>query len=299
MPDYHIDGHKIVASAPPGGLYIVATPIGNLSDITLRALETLAGVDIIACEDTRVSGKLLKRYAIQTPLIAYNEHNAVKIGPSLIEKLQSGDAVALISDAGTPLVSDPGHRLVVDALDAGIRVMPIPGASAVVTALSASGMPVDNFQFSGFLPSKTSARKKRLAALARVPATLIFYESPNRLGACLQDIAECLGPQRRVTICREMTKLHEEFVSDTAEVLASRYRDKKVKGEIVLLVEPHTDRDEFDTGKLLADLLGELSVSRAASEAAAITGLPKRELYQQALELAQDRNSKNTGNNGK
>ncbi|MEM7464865.1 MAG: 16S rRNA (cytidine(1402)-2'-O)-methyltransferase, partial [Pseudomonadota bacterium] len=289
MPDYHIDGHKIVASAPPGGLYVVATPIGNLSDITLRALETLAGADIIACEDTRVSRKLLKRYTIQTPLIAYNEHNAAQIGPSLIEKLQSGQAVALISDAGTPLVSDPGHRLVVDAFAAGIRVVPIPGASAAIAALSASGMPVDNFLFSGFLPSKTSARKKRLEALARIPATLIFYESPNRLGACLVDIAQCLGPQRLVTICREMTKLHEEFVSGNAEALASRYHDEKVKGEIVLLVEPPTDRNEIDTSTLLADLLGEMSVSRAASEAAAITGLPKRELYQLALELAQDR----------
>ncbi|MGI9402396.1 MAG: 16S rRNA (cytidine(1402)-2'-O)-methyltransferase [Rhizobiaceae bacterium] len=289
MPDYHVEGHKITASRLPAGLYVVATPIGNLSDITLRALDTLAGADIIACEDTRVSGKLLKRYSIDTPMIAYHEHNASRVGPTLIEKLQSGRSVALISDAGTPLVSDPGNRLVVDARTAGIPVIPIPGASASIAALSAAGMPAENFFFEGFLPSKAVARKKRLDELAQIPATLIIYESPNRLAACLQDIADCLGPERQVAICREITKLHEEFVRDTAHQLASRYRDLKVKGEIVLLVEPPDGQSEINIADLLSDLLEEMSVSRAASEAASITGLPKREIYRQALELAQDK----------
>lgn len=297
MLDYHVDGHKIAASSPRGGLYIVATPIGNMSDITLRALETLAGADVIACEDTRVSGKLLKRYSIDTPLVAYHEHNASRMGPSLIARLQSGESVALISDAGTPLISDPGHRLVVEARAASIRVVPIPGASASIAALSAAGMPVDRFLFEGFLPSKSTARRKRLEELARIPATLILYESPNRLEACLLDIAECLGPQRQVTICREITKMHEEFVSDTAQELASRYRDTKVKGEIVLLVEPPHGQDAIDIVELLSGLLEEMSVSRAASEAASITGLPKREIYQQALELTQEKIAGGTGEN--
>lgn len=298
MPDYHVGGHKIAAPTPPRGLYIVATPIGNMSDITLRALETLAGVDVIACEDTRVSGKLLKRYSIDTPLVSYHEHNASRIGPSLIARLQSGASVALISDAGTPLISDPGHRLVVDARAAGIRVVPIPGASASIAALSAGGMPVDSFLFEGFLPSKSVARKKRLEQLARIPATLILYESPNRLEACLQDIADCLGTQRRVAICREISKLHEEFVSDTAEELASRYRGRKVKGEIVLLVEPSQGQNAINVVELLSGLLEEMSVSRAASEAASITGLPKRDIYQQALELAQEKSMGKSGENG-
>jgi 16S rRNA (cytidine1402-2'-O)-methyltransferase len=294
MADFHIANHMLTAPPLAGGLYVVATPIGNLSDITLRALEVLAGADMIACEDTRVSGKLLKRYGIATPLTAYHEHNAARRGPVLLSRLRDGGSVALICDAGTPLISDPGYRLVRDARQAAIAVHPIPGATAAIAALSASGLPSDAFFFAGFLPSKSQGRRKRLENLASVPATLIFYESPNRLAASLEDMAACLGPDRQVSVCREMSKLHEEFVSGTALELAGHFRSTAVKGEIVVIVGPPGTHEIIDATALLTGLLDEMSVSRAAGEAARITGLSKRELYATALQLDSMRKSGKT-----
>ncbi|MCB1462002.1 MAG: 16S rRNA (cytidine(1402)-2'-O)-methyltransferase [Nitratireductor sp.] len=270
------------------GLYLVATPIGNLGDMTVRGLEVLASADTIACEDTRVTGKLLKHFAIATRMTAYHEHNADKAGPKLLEMLREGARVALVSDAGTPLVSDPGYRLVEAARAEGLPVWPVPGASAPIAALAASGMPSDTFLFDGFLPTKTNARRKRLGELRDIPATLIFFESPNRLAECLADIAAELGETRRLAVCRELTKLHEEVRSGGAGELAQAYAGQKVKGEIVLVLAPPADDETnaIDTDALLAELLETASVSRAAAQAAELTGRPRRELYQRALELS-------------
>lgn len=283
----------VVFSAPrvAPGLYIVATPIGNLGDVTLRAVQTLAAVDAIACEDIRTSSRLLARYGIANKRVAYHEHNAAQAGPKLLSMLADGKAIALISDAGTPLISDPGYRLVRDARAAGISVFTVPGASAPIAALSASGFATDRFFFEGFLPPKKAARTARLKELLSVPATLIFYESPKRLPASVEDMAQIFGTDRRAAICRELTKLHEEQVEGRLGDLAARYRDESVKGEIVILVEPPPGEQQLDTDALLAELIGELSVSRAAAEAASITGLPKRELYRRALELSQEDNA--------
>lgn len=283
----------VVFSAPrvAPGLYIVATPIGNLGDVTLRAVQTLAAVDAIACEDSRTSSRLLARYGIANKRVAYHEHNAAQAGPKLLSMLADGKAIALISDAGTPLISDPGYRLVRDARAAGISVFTVPGASAPIAALSASGFATDRFFFEGFLPPKQAARTARLKELLSVPATLIFYESPKRLPASVEDMAQIFGTDRRAAICRELTKLHEEQVEGRLGDLAARYRDESVKGEIVILVEPPPGEQQLDTDALLAELIGELSVSRAAAEAASITGLPKRELYRRALELSQEDNA--------
>ncbi|MCG6856821.1 MAG: 16S rRNA (cytidine(1402)-2'-O)-methyltransferase [Salaquimonas sp.] len=268
------------------GLYLVATPIGNLGDMTIRALEVLASADLIACEDTRVTGKLLKHFAIATRMTSYHEHNAGKAGPRLLEALREGKRVALVSDAGTPLVSDPGYRLVEAARAEGLAVWPVPGASAPIAALAASGLPSDTFLFDGFLPAKQTARRKRLKELKGVPATLIFFESPNRLTDSLGDIAAELGETRQLAVCRELTKLHEEIRSGEAGELAEHYSDAKVKGEIVLVVAPPEKGEAIDADAILTDLLASASVSRAAAEAAELTGLPRRELYQRALEIA-------------
>ncbi len=283
------------------GLYVVSTPIGNLGDMTVRALETLASADIIACEDTRVTGKLLKHFGIATRMSAYHEHNADKAGPVLLDMLRGGKRVALVSDAGTPLVSDPGYRLVETARAEGLPVFPIPGPSAPIAALVASGMPSDTFLFDGFLPAKTTKRRARLKALKAVAATLIFFESPNRLGECLADMAAELGDDRRVAMCRELTKLHEEIRRGTAAELAEAYRDVKTKGEIVLVVAPPDEDDDgaLDTDALLTELLATTSVSRAAAEAADLTGLPRRDLYRRALELADSAGNKTGSRSGR
>lgn len=284
-------GYSIGAATFPArrmepGLYVVATPIGNLGDITLRALETLSSASVIACEDTRVTARLLQRYAISVRMVSYHEHNAAEAGPPILERVAAGEAVALVSDAGTPLISDPGARLVAEARRRGLPVWPVPGASAPVAALSAAGLPSDAFLFAGFLPVKQAARKARLQALAAVDATLGFFESPNRIDKTLADIAAVMGPQRRVSVCRELTKMHEEIVTATAPELAERYAGG-ARGEIVLLVEPAPqEREAADPDELLSELLGRMSLSEAAAEAARLTGLPRRTLYQRALALA-------------
>jgi 16S rRNA (cytidine1402-2'-O)-methyltransferase len=282
--------HNIAIPARPleTALYLVATPIGNLGDITLRALETLAGADVLACEDTRVTRVLLDRYGIRVRPYAYHEYNADEVGPKLLQALAGGRSVALVSDAGTPLVSDPGYRLAVQAIEAGYRVVPIPGASAPLAALVGSGLPNDAFLFAGFLPVKDKARRDRLAEVRSVPATLIFFESPHRIGATLKAAADVLGPARKASVCRELTKTFEEFRRGTLADLAGYYEGvENVKGEIVLLVAPpeETVTPQADVEAILVDLSKTMPTAKAAAEAARITGLSKRDLYQRLLEI--------------
>jgi len=280
----HVEG----ASLAPG-LYVVATPIGNLGDVTLRALATLAAADGILAEDTRISHRLLDRYEIATPLIAYHEHNAAQVRPRALARLAAGEALALVSDAGTPLISDPGYKLVVEAAAAGIAIFGLPGACAAVTALTTAALPTDRFFFEGFLPPKTAARRERIAALAAIPATLIFYESPGRLPAALADLAAALGP-RPAAVARELTKLHEETRRGALGELAAHYAAAGApKGEIVLVVGPplaerRVEGEALDA--LIEAALAHLSVKDAAAAVAAEAGLPRREVYARALRLA-------------
>ena len=273
------------------GLYLVATPIGNLRDVTLRALDLLAVADLIACEDTRVSAKLLAHFGLSAPLAAYHEHNAERMRPKLMERLKAGAVVALISDAGTPLVSDPGWKLVRAALADGIRVSTLPGPSAALAGLLLSGLPSDRFLFAGFLPSKSAARKKSLAALAAVQATLIFFETAPRLAASLADMAESLG-DRPAAVARELTKLYEEVHRQPLAALAAHYRAAgPPKGEIVVLVAPPASGaaatlDEAALDRSLSAALATMSVKDASAAVAAATGQPRRLVYQRALALS-------------
>ncbi len=286
---FRIAGVSVPARPLENALYLVATPIGNLGDITLRALETLSSADVLACEDTRVTRILLERYGIRNRPYAYHEHNAQEVGPRLIAALEAGKSVALVSDAGTPLVSDPGYRLGQLALDAGYHVVPVPGASAPLAALVGSGMPSDAFLFAGFLPVKDRGKRDRFAELSKIPATLIFFESPHRIGASVRVAAEVLGRDRRAVVCRELTKTFEEFRRGTLGELAEYYHeDRTVKGEIVLLVEPpsYDDIPDIeDVEKLLKDLVSTMPAAKAAAEAAKLTGLPRKELYQRLLDM--------------
>lgn len=270
------------------GLYVVATPIGHLDDISLRALKVLAAADLVVCEDSRVTRKLLAAYGITTRLAAYHEHNAARVRPGLVARLAQGDRLALVSDAGTPLVSDPGYRLVGAAIAAGVPVVPVPGASAPLAALSVSGLPSDRFFFEGFLPAKRVARRNRLARLKAVPATLIIFESPRRLAAALADMADMLGP-RPAAVGRELTKRFEEMRRGPLDELARAYAETAPKGEIVIVVGPSGESEgvsETDLDALLADLLAAASVRDAAEAAAAQLGIARRRAYARALELA-------------
>jgi len=284
---FRIGAHEIAARPLEPGLYLVSTPIGNLGDITIRGLETLAGADIIACEDTRVSRVLLDRFGITTRPYAYHEHNAERVGPKLMQALEAGKSVALISDAGTPLVSDPGYRISQTAIEAGIAVIPIPGASAPMAALVASGLPSDTFLFAGFLPSKDKARRDRYAGFATTEATLMFFESPNRLAASLKSAAEVLGTDRPAAVCRELTKAYEEVRRGTLGELADRYEDENVRGEIVLVIGPGSTPppSEEDVDALLGKLSADLPAGKAATEAARLTGKPRKDLYARLLAL--------------
>ncbi len=286
---YRVHGALVAARPLEPALYLVATPIGNLGDITLRALETLAGADVLACEDTRVTRVLLDRYGIATRPYAYHEHNADEVGPRLVAALDEGRSVALVSDAGTPLVSDPGYRLGQLALAAGHKVVPIPGASAPLAALVGSGLPNDAFLFAGFLPTKDKARRDRLGELATVPATLVFFESPHRIGATLAAAADVLGADRPAAVCRELTKTFEEFRRATLAGLAAHYAENpQVKGEIVLVIGPPTEQappEAADVDALLAGLVRDMPAGKAATEAARLTGMNRRDLYQRLLEL--------------
>ena len=281
-------GGTVEAPKAKPGLYLVATPIGNLGDITLRALDVLAGVDVIACEDTRVTRKLADRFGITTPLTPYHEHNASEARPKLLARLAQGQAVALVSDAGTPLISDPGYRLVQEAQDAGFAVVAIPGASSVLTALSVAGLPTDRFFFEGFLPPKEIGRQKRIAALATIPSTLVLFESGPRIADALANLAAGLGP-RAAAICRELTKLHEEVRRGPLDELARHYAgDAETRGEFVVVIAPPTEQDmpAADVDDMLRSALARVSVKDAVGEVALATGKPKREVYQRALALS-------------
>ena len=286
--NYRIKTLEVEARPLEPALYLVATPIGNLGDITLRALETLAAADVVAAEDTRVTRVLLDRFAITARPYAYHEHNANEVGPKLIAALQQGKSVALVSDAGTPLVSDPGYRLVKEVLAAGLKVVPIPGPSSVVTALSASGLPNESFFFAGFLPQKEKARRDRLDEVRQVPGTLIFFESPHRVAGSLADMLAVLG-DRDAAVCRELTKTFEEFRRGTLGELAAHYAgNDNVKGEIVICVAPPGAAEVMEgqaLDELLTSLATDMPTAKAASEAARQTGLPRKDLYQRLLEL--------------
>lgn len=273
------------ASITPG-LYLVATPIGNAEDITLRALQVLRAADVVACEDTRHTGRLMQRYGIAARLIPYHDHNADEARPRLLARLAEGGRVALVSDAGTPLVSDPGFKLVREARAQGSAVTAIPGACAAVTGLQLSGLPPDRFMFVGFLPPRQSARRTALGELRAVPATLVFYESPNRLSDALLDMATVLG-DRPAAVTRELTKLFEEVVEGRLSELAARYRDDPPRGEIVVVVGgPEAPAvDAVDVDGMLTAALATSGVRDAAAAVAEVTGLPKRELYARALAL--------------
>lgn len=290
MSEFTINRHGMTAARPEPGLYVVSTPIGNLQDITLRALETLAGCELIACEDTRVTARLLARYGIETPRRAYHEHNAEIAGPAILDMVRDGKPVALVSDAGTPLVSDPGQRLVASARSAGLPVFAIPGASAPLAALAASGLPTDRFTFAGFLPPRQAARRKALETFRENHGTLVFFEGPSRLDAALDDMAAVFGGNHRACVARELTKMHEEFRSAPLAELAQHYRDHPSRGEIVILVWPLEPASGPDPDAVLKNLMQTMSVSRAAAEAAKLTGRPRRELYQRALELSEEGN---------
>jgi 16S rRNA (cytidine1402-2'-O)-methyltransferase len=268
------------------GLYVVATPIGNLRDITLRALDVLAGCDLVLAEDTRVSGKLLAAFSLSKKLERYDEHAAERARPKIMAALAAGQRVALISDAGTPLVSDPGYRLVREVAEAGHRVYPIPGASAVLAGLSAAGLPTDRFLFAGFPPPKSAARRTFLEELAGIRATLVFFEGGSRLADSLADMAAVLG-DREAVVCRELTKLYETIVRGPLSQLAADPQFEAPRGELVVLVGPGREAEATaaDADVALADALTRLKPADAAAEVAKALGLSRRELYKRALAL--------------
>ena len=272
----------------PGVLYVVATPIGNLEDITLRALRVLKEADLIAAEDTRHTQKLLSHYDIRTPLTSYHEHNERTKAPALVERLLRGETIALVSDAGTPAISDPGYRLVVAAAAAGLRVTPVPGAAALTAALSAAALPTDRFIFEGFLPEKKKERRERLQGLGDEKRTLVFYEAPHRLRDALDDIEEILG-DRTVAIAREISKIHEEFMRGRASEIIARISDRDMRGEIVIVVHGSTG-EPVASEALLREEIRKLQASGArVKEIAELLGekyaFPKKQIYRLALDL--------------
>lgn len=288
---FAVAGQLVHAPKAAPGLYLVATPIGNLGDITLRALETLAGVDIVACEDTRITRRLIERFSIAASLMQYHEHNATVARPKILEKLAQGASIALVSDAGTPLISDPGFKLVREVSAAGFPVVALPGPSSVLAALSVAALPTDRFFFEGFLPSKQNARRTRLGELARIDATLVMFESGARVQDCLHDLAGVMG-EREAAICREMTKLHEEVRRATVSELAAIADTLETRGEFVLVIGPPA----ADAGLMSDDALDDLlrtsltrgSVKDAVAHAVEVSGRPRREIYARALELSKD-----------
>jgi 16S rRNA (cytidine1402-2'-O)-methyltransferase len=288
---FSIGSHVLPAPKPVPGLHLVATPIGNLGDITLRALETLAGVDIIACEDSRITRRLTERYAISAELKPYHEHNAATARPKILQRLAQGASIALVSDAGTPLISDPGFKLVREVCAAGHTVIAVPGASSVLTALSVAALPTDRFFFEGFLPPKEHARRTRLTELARIDATLVLFESGNRVQDTLADLADIMGG-RDAAICRELTKLHEDITRAPVSELAKLADTLETRGEFVLVIgPPPADAQmmaEGDLDELLRASLARDSVKDAVAHAVELSGRPRRAVYARALELAKE-----------
>ncbi|MDF5734507.1 MULTISPECIES: 16S rRNA (cytidine(1402)-2'-O)-methyltransferase [unclassified Nostoc] len=274
----------------PGTLYVVGTPIGNLEDMTFRAVRILQTVDIIAAEDTRHTGKLLQHFQVKTPQVSYHEHNRTSRIPELLEHLVNDKAIALVSDAGMPGISDPGYELVKACIEAGITVVPIPGASAAITALSAAGLPTDRFVFEGFLPSKSQQRQQHLESLQTESRTLIFYESPHRLRDTLQDLAEVWGSDRQIVLARELTKLYEEFWRGTIAEAIAHYSQREPQGEYTLVVagiapsQPQLTEEELKA-ELKQLITQGISRSQASRQLAKFTFLPRRQLYQLALSI--------------
>jgi 16S rRNA (cytidine1402-2'-O)-methyltransferase len=285
---YSIKGVVFEAESLAPGLHVTSTPIGHLADISLRAVNALAAADEILCEDTRVTGKLLQRYVINTRLVPYHDHNAAKLRPRILAELQAGKALVLVSDAGTPLVSDPGFKLARAVIEVGLPLHVIPGASAPLAALALSGLPSDRFMFCGFLPEKQGERRRLLSNLKSVPATLIFFESPRRIEAALADITETLGP-RPVAVTRELTKIYEEAVRGTAQEVAQRLGEREtIKGEITLVVAPPLDEappEPEAIDKALLEASATKPAAKAAAEVAHRLGLTKKELYDRLLVL--------------
>lgn len=284
---YHIGAHAYDAPALPAGLYLVATPIGNLGDITIRALQTLAAADVIYCEDTRVSVRLLDRYGIRNALRTYHEHNAAKARPEIIAALQEGKSVALISDAGTPMISDPGYKLVEACAAEGLAVTALPGACALLTGLQLSALPTDAFSFLGFLPEKSSQRIKQLERFKSHPITAIFYESPYRILDTLMDIAATLG-DRKIAVTRELTKLHEEVLRGTARELHATFAARpSIKGEFAIVIAPAPAEDpvtdEAAIEQAISTALETMPASKAASSVAKALALTKDDIYARIL----------------
>jgi 16S rRNA (cytidine1402-2'-O)-methyltransferase len=288
---FSIHSYVLTAPKPVPGLYLVATPIGHLGDITLRALETLAGVDIIACEDTRITRRLTERYGITAELKPYHEHNASLARPKILEKLAQGASIALVSDAGTPLISDPGFKLVREVCAAGHAVIAVPGASSVLSALSVAALPTDRFFFEGFLPSRQASRRARLTELARIDATLVMFDSGNRVQETLADLADIMAG-RDAAICRELTKLHEQVTRAPVEELAKAADTLETRGEFVLVVgPPRSDAlamTQDDLDDLLRASLVQDSVKDSVAHAVELSGRPRREVYARALELSKE-----------
>jgi 16S rRNA (cytidine1402-2'-O)-methyltransferase len=286
---FAVAGQLLTAPKAVPGLHLVSTPIGNLGDITLRALETLAGVDIIACEDTRITRRLTERYSIAALLKPYHEHNAALARPKILERLAQGASIALVSDAGTPLISDPGFKLVREVCAAGHPVIALPGPSSVLAALAVAALPTDRFFFEGFLPPKEAARRARLAELARIDATLVMFESGNRVQDTLRDLADVMGA-RDAAICRELTKLHEEVRRAPVSDLAQSADAMETRGEFVLVIGPPAASAQVmaqhDLDDLLRSALKRDSVKDAVAQAVEVSGRPRREIYARALELA-------------
>lgn len=282
-----VSGWSLPVSTQSGTLFIVATPIGNLEDLSPRAQRVLGEVDRIAAEDTRHSRRLLDHFGIATPMLALHEHNEPVASAGLIARLLQGESIALISDAGTPLISDPGYVLVREARQAGIPVVPVPGPSALITALSACGLPTDRFVYEGFLPSKRAARRKQLEQLAAESRTLVFYEAPHRIEDTLADLRELFGDSREAVLARELTKRFETFLTGDLATLAGQLQadEDQRRGEFVIIVHgaPEATVDRHETDRVLRILLEELPLKQAARLAAAIRGERKNELYQRAL----------------
>ena len=277
----------------PAGLYIVATPIGNLGDMTARAIATLRDADLIACEDTRVTGTLRTHFSIATPMTPYHDHNADRVRPELLERIAAGAAIALVSDAGTPLISDPGYKLVRDCAAAGLTIVPIPGPSAMLAAVVVAGLATDRILFAGFLPNRSSARREALSEFRALSATLTFYESAQRLAETLKDMEAVLGP-RAAAVCRELTKLHEEIRRGTLSELANAYAEEPTpKGEVVIVVAGEekvaVELSAAEIDAALTDAMAKLSLRDAAALVAEQLGQPRRAIYARALELSKPR----------
>ncbi len=268
-----------------GGLFVVATPLGNPGDLSPRAVKTLAEADLIACEDTRRTGMMLAAHEIRTPTISYYEHNEERRVPELIERMRTGAAIALVTDAGTPAISDPGYRLVRAAHEGGIRVVAIPGPSAAIAALSVAGLPTDRFVFEGFLPPRDSARRWRLKELSREPRTIVFYEAARRLSATLEEMSAAFGPSRIAAVVREISKTYEEIARGTLDELVRRFNENPALGEVTLVVEGAPNSPHEQAGPVTLEMLLEagLSLKQASAIIAKASGRSRREVYQEAI----------------